>query len=55
MLKKVTPDTLRTDKGSDQAVISELERTGTPPEAITEQRLPDVVPARRRRKATTQS
>ncbi len=49
MLKHVTPDALRTDKGSDAAVISELERTGTPPEAITEQRLPDIVPPRRRR------
>jgi NTE family protein len=49
MLKHVTPDTLRNNKGSDAAVISELERTGTPPEAITEQRLPDVVPARRPR------
>lgn len=48
MLKHVTPDTLRTDTGSDEAVVSELERTGTPPEAITEQRLPDVIPARRR-------
>ncbi|WP_152568786.1 patatin-like phospholipase family protein [Microvirga sp. BSC39] len=49
MLKHVTPDTFRTDKSSDEAVISELERTGTAPEAITEQRLPDIVPARRRR------
>ncbi|WP_262297701.1 patatin-like phospholipase family protein [Microvirga sesbaniae] len=49
MLKHVTRDRFRTDKGSDEAVISELERTGTPPEAITEQRLPDTIPARRRR------
>ncbi|WP_414475475.1 patatin-like phospholipase family protein [Microvirga sp. M2] len=49
MFKHVTPDTLGTDKDSDEAVLSELERTGTPPEAITEQRLPDIVPARRRR------
>lgn len=49
MTKHITPGDLKADKGSDAAAISELERTGTPPEAITEQRLPDVVPARRRR------
>jgi NTE family protein len=49
MLKHLTPDDPKADKGSDEAVISELERTGTQPEVITEQRLPDVVPARRRR------
>jgi NTE family protein len=49
MTKHATPEALRTDKGCGAAVISELERTGTPPEAITEQRLPDVVPAHRRR------
>jgi NTE family protein len=49
MTRHITPDDLKADKGSDEAVISELERTGTPPEAITERRLPDVVPARRRR------
>jgi NTE family protein len=49
MTKHATPEAQRTDKGCGAAVISELERTGTPPEAITEQRLPDVVPAHRRR------
>ncbi len=49
MLKHVTPDVLKANRGSDEAVISELERTGTPPSAITEQRLPDIVPAHRRR------
>jgi NTE family protein len=49
MTKHATSEALRTDKGCGAAVISELERTGTPPEAITEQRLPDVVPAHRRR------
>jgi NTE family protein len=46
MPKQVTPATLR--RRSDEALITELERTGTPPEAITEQRLPGVVPARQR-------
>jgi NTE family protein len=49
MRKLVTPDALRSDKASGDAVISELERTGTPPEAITEQRLPEPVPTRLRR------
>lgn len=49
MMQHATPDILKADKGSDAAAISELERTGTPPEAITEQRLPDAVPARLRR------
>lgn len=49
MLKHLTPDTLSLDKGSDAALISELERTGTPPEAITERRLPGGIPARPRR------
>jgi NTE family protein len=48
MRKHVAADVLRSDKGSGDAVISELERTGTPPEAITEQRLPETVPARPR-------
>lgn len=49
MLKRLTPDALRAGKGSDEAVISELERTGTPPSAIMEQLLPDTVPRRLRR------
>lgn len=49
MTKHVTADVLRTDKGSDEAVISELERAGTPSSAIREQRLPETVPARLRR------
>jgi NTE family protein len=38
----------KNDTGSDEAVIRELERTGTPPEAITEQPLPATVPTRLR-------
>lgn len=49
MTRHITPDDFTADKGSDAAVIGELERAGTPPEAITEQRLPDTVPARPRR------
>jgi NTE family protein len=49
MMKHVTPDVLKRDGGSDEAVKSELERTGTPPSAITEQRLPLDIPRRPRR------
>jgi len=49
MTKHLTPDDLKADEGSDEAVISELERAGTPPEAITERRLPDTISTRRRR------
>lgn len=48
MLKQVNPVALGIGKASDDAVIGELERAGTPPEAITERRLPDAVPPRRR-------
>jgi NTE family protein len=48
-MKHVTPDALKRDGGSDEAVKSELERTGTPPSAITEQRLPLDIPRRPRR------
>jgi NTE family protein len=49
MRKHVTADVLRSDNAPGDAVISELERAGMPPEAITEQRLPQTVPARPRR------
>ena len=40
MLNHGTPKVYKSGMGSDEAVIRELERTGTPPEAITEQSLP---------------
>jgi NTE family protein len=49
MVKHGTPKGGKRGKGSDEAVIRELERTGTPPSAITEHRLPETVPPRLRR------
>jgi len=49
MTKHVTPEAPDTNKGSDRAMIHELERTGTPASAITEERLPVAVPPRLRR------
>jgi NTE family protein len=49
MMKHVTPDVLKPETGSDEAVIRELERTGTPASAITEQRIPADTPGRLRR------
>ena len=48
MLNHGTPKVYKSGMGSDEAVIRELERTGTPPEAITEQLLPATVPTRLR-------
>jgi NTE family protein len=48
MLNHGTPKMYKSGMGSDEAVIRELERTGTPPEAITEQPLPATVPTRLR-------
>jgi NTE family protein len=49
MMKHFTPDELLSRKGFDEAMTGELERTGTPPSAITERRLPTTVPPRPRR------
>lgn len=49
MPKHGTPKVRNRGKRSDEAVIRELERTGTPPDAISEQRLPARVPTRLRR------
>ncbi len=48
MLNHGTPKVYKSGMGSDEAVIRELERTGTRPEAITEQPLPETVPTRLR-------
>jgi NTE family protein len=48
MLNHGTPKVYKSGMSSDEAVVRELERTGTPPEAITEQPLPATVPSRLR-------
>jgi NTE family protein len=45
MLNHGTPKVYKSGMSSDEAVVRELERTGTPPEAITEQPLPATVPS----------